>query len=673
MENIAEYLSLGFKLIRCKGEHLQFNANKDYKIAKQALDHGFTGAHFKGLSESEAKEWLDQGGWIGGLVPQDMIFIDSEIPHSCCVIEQLCRAKGLTPPIMLTRRGKQYPFLTRDALTGSQKEFTRHGIEVTYRAGGKNYVVLPPAPGRHWVNGQNFKTLPDLPEELLPYRRDNIDENLNCLSHSLAVLVQGKGIGGYDDVDLSFTSFLLELGLQSPRIHHCFQIIFGSDYDPKRTDLMIQRTRQKISTGENLRGTGSLIERLKDLRAEDALRFIKQIKRPSIDQKISEKQSQQSVPVNLIEALEPWESIRAMDIQVEWVVDRLIPKDSITLLFGKGGIGKTWLTLDMARAIASGTPYVGLSTTKAPVIFIDFENPLAVLNIRTQKLGDGAGVYFWRANNPKLKAPKLDKADWELYKQLPAGAVLIFDTLRASQDKDENRSDEMGLILGRLKELRDSGFTIILLHHTAKNSDRAAKGSTAIVDLADHILGLTLVRKKHDGQEIVVDDEDSDEDTIYRFGVREKTRFDPYHVYLTLNPDRGFDLAPDPQEDSLREMQRLLIESGPVRKTIFLDSTRQRLSLSSSRTRRLFEVGQGRYWRVEKLDTKNTQIVHPVQFSSFSPLYSAEELKNSRPVIQAIDQAKEPERVTTTELFSFSNGLLKTEKQTIVQVDEILA
>ena len=94
------------------------------------------------------------------------------------------------------------------------------------------------------------------------------------------------------------------------------------------------------------------------------------------------------------------------------------------------------------------------------------------MNTRTQKLGEAEDVFFWRANNDKIKAPKLDKSEYELYKQLPEGSILIFDTLRASQDRDENKSNEMGLIMGRLKELRDMGFTIILLHHTAKNSDK---------------------------------------------------------------------------------------------------------------------------------------------------------------------------------------------------------
>jgi hypothetical protein len=273
--------------------------------------------------------------------------------------------------------------------------------------------------------------------------------------------------------------------------------------------------------------------------------------------------------------------------------------------------------MDIARSIGRGTPFLGLSTVKTPVFFIDFENPLAVLNTRTQKLGEAENVFFWRANNKNINAPKLDKDDYELYKQLPPGAVLIFDTLRASQDRDENKSDEMGLIMGRLKELRDMGFTIILLHHTAKNSDKVAKGSTAIVDLADHILGLTAVKKKKDGKEEVVDDDDDDGDHIYRFGVREKTRFEPYQVYLTLNPDRGFELAPDPKEETLREMHKCLSLHDCINKTEFLKECEIKLGIPVKKLRTLFGIGQGRYWTVEKMGTHNAQMVTPISVCQF--------------------------------------------------------
>jgi|TARA_B100000315_G_scaffold99575_1_gene91617 RecA-family ATPase len=330
---------------------------------------------------------------------------------------------------------------------------------------------------------------------------------------------------------------------------------------------------------------------------------------------------------NVMSCLESWNSIRSKDIKLEWVVDMLIPKDGITLIFGKGGIGKTWLTLDIARCIGGGIPYQGYNTEKTFVVFVDFENPLTVLHERTQKLGDANNVFFWRAHNDKLKAPKLDHKRWELYKSLPKESVLIFDTLRASQSGDENASNDMGRIIERLKELRDLGFTIILLHHTPKNSDSVAKGSTAIVDLADHILGLTRVKKTKDGQKVVADDDDND--TLFYFGVHGKTRYQPHHIHLTLNPDKGFELALDPQEDTMKNMEEILISHGTLNKTTFINTCNNSLSISKEKLRKLVNTGQGRYWGIKIHKQNNTMLVTAKkQISGLPALYKGEKPKN---------------------------------------------
>ena len=169
------------------------------------------------------------------------------------------------------------------------------------------------------------------------------------------------------------------------------------------------------------------------------------------------------------------------------------------------------------------------------------------------------------------------------------------------------------------------GFTIILLHHTAKSSDWVAKGSTAIVDLADHILGMTKLGNKkdtHDG---------FSKDTLYYFGVREKTRFEPHCVHLTLNPDKGFQLAPDPDEEHLKAMSKILIPLKKSNKTDFLKACKE-LGLSDDKLRRLFGIGKGRFWEVEnRPDLKNSQIVTPInQSSSFSTPIERKKLKNSK-------------------------------------------
>jgi len=328
----------------------------------------------------------------------------------------------------------------------------------------------------------------------------------------------------------------------------------------------------------------------------------------------------------LIDKLETWNQIRELDIKVEWVVDHLIPKGAVIILFGKGGIGKTWLVMDIARCIGSGIDYLGYGTQETLVIFVDFENPLTVLNTRTQRMGEAKGVHFWRVGN-EVKPPKLDSDDWEEYKELPDGTVIIFDTLRASHSKDENSSEHMAMVMERVKELRDCGFTVILLHHTPKNSATISKGSTAIVDLADHILNLSRVRRSNGGEDKLIADDDDDEEAVYRFGVREKTRFEPHHIYLTLNPDRGFELAPDPEEETLEGIHQLLLRTGPLPKTAFAKECKA-MSLGQKKALKLIDRGVGRFWKIDSTGQKNAQLVTAIQFGSSATPIGSEKLPN---------------------------------------------
>jgi hypothetical protein len=345
-------------------------------------------------------------------------------------------------------------------------------------------------------------------------------------------------------------------------------------------------------------------------------------------------------PVNRLPFLKSWEEVYNSVIEVEYLVDRLLPKDAITVLFGRGGIGKTYLAMGLARSVGAGIPFLGLETRQTTVVYIDFENPMAVLTNRTQKLGEASEVFFWLANDEIKKAPKLDSPDWEIYKTLPKGSLLIVDTLRSSQSKDEDKSQDMAIVLGRLKELRDLGFTVILLHHTPKNSDRVAKGSTAIVDLSDHILGLNLVRKKADGKEIIVEDDDEDqEDAVYRFGWREKTRFEPFHLYLTLNPDRGFELAPDPQEKTMELMAGILEGLGPCAKGDFYDACKVSLNMGQKKARHLVDQGAGRWWEIKKDPLKNRYNILP---KNLKPAASSADFKNSSDFKPAVQEADLP-------------------------------
>lgn len=280
-----------------------------------------------------------------------------------------------------------------------------------------------------------------------------------------------------------------------------------------------------------------------------------------------------------------------LDIKVEWIIDKLIPKQSITLLHGRGGIGKTWITLTLAHAVSQGLPFMGLDTVKLNVVFIDYENSFPVLVERVKKI-QASNVLYWHNTN-EVRPPKLDMEEWELYKRLPIG-LLIYDTLRASQTKDENDSRQMAFVMSRLKELRDVGFTILLLHHTPKGNDQTYKGSTAILDLADHVLSLHKVRK---GSLEETDDEES-ENVYYRFGTKHKTRYEPFHIFLEFQKEHGFVIAQDPDTSELEEIYDLLKETQEqLKQSQVYDLVKAKLGMTSKgKVIKLLNKGIGKYW-----------------------------------------------------------------------------
>jgi hypothetical protein len=123
----------------------------------------------------------------------------------------------------------------------------------------------------------------------------------------------------------------------------------------------------------------------------------------------------------------------------------------------------------------------------------------------------------------------------------------------------------------------------------------------------------------------VTDDdvEGFDTDAVYYFGNYQKTRFEPHGVHLKLDPDRGFELAPDPEEETLKAMHQILMDSEPLLKTAFSQAVKS-LGMGEKKARNLIDRGAGRFWNIESGNQKNAQLVTAIQFgSSATPIETA--------------------------------------------------
>jgi len=152
--------------------------------------------------------------------------------------------------------------------------------------------------------------------------------------------------------------------------------------------------------------------------------------------------------------------------------------------------------------------------------------------------------------------------------------------------------------MGRLKKLRDMGFTVIVLHHTPKCNDQIYKGSTVIIDLADHVLSFYEERNVNSDARL---DNDSPMNRIYRLGTKDKTRYEPVYIFLTFISEKGFMAAPDPDTDNIEAIHQLLEKSGPLNQSQIFEQAKDMLGIRrKERFINLMKKGEGKYWKTQK-------------------------------------------------------------------------
>jgi len=176
----------------------------------------------------------------------------------------------------------------------------------------------------------------------------------------------------------------------------------------------------------------------------------------------------------------------------EPLITDVLDKRTMVVLAGKFGTYKTFLALDWAASLATGTSWAGHEVPQAvPVVYVGAEGAgsfdrrftawQAGRNVGSRPRG---ALTVWRGPVNVLKDEDMSQLCAAITEH--GAQLLVVDTLhRCAPGIDENDAKEVGRVLERLFIIRDVlGIAVLVLHHTGHQGQRA-RGSSVIDDNAD--------------------------------------------------------------------------------------------------------------------------------------------------------------------------------------------
>jgi hypothetical protein len=175
-----------------------------------------------------------------------------------------------------------------------------------------------------------------------------------------------------------------------------------------------------------------------------------------------------------------------LEAKLEWSVENMIARGSVTLICAESGVGKTWLGYYIAGCVAHGMPVAGRCVKQSKVLYLDGENPLYVVKERLFDLGiretEELTIWGgWNISPPVGPQSPLVVQFAKLWKPL-----LIFDSLIEFHPGSEQSSTETRAFMKHFRLLANLGATVIVLHHSGKaETSKVYRGSSDIKAAVD--------------------------------------------------------------------------------------------------------------------------------------------------------------------------------------------
>lgn len=184
----------------------------------------------------------------------------------------------------------------------------------------------------------------------------------------------------------------------------------------------------------------------------------------------------------------------------EMILSPILPSQGLVMIYAKTGVGKTFVALMMAYAVALGDKVFSWHAPKPrKVLYIDGEMPAATMQDRLKSIAKGFGKELEDPSNFRIITQDLQnqgipdlatKEGQDIVESVLGDAeLLILDNLSCLVRRTlENESDSWLPIQEWLLKLRRKGVSVLFIHHAGKSGIQ--RGTSRREDVLDSVIAL---------------------------------------------------------------------------------------------------------------------------------------------------------------------------------------
>jgi hypothetical protein len=262
--------------------------------------------------------------------------------------------------------------------------------------------------------------------------------------------------------------------------------------------------------------------------------------------------------------LEAWDDIR--DEPVEWLIDRVIPKQGFCALYGPPGSFKSFIALDIAAAIARHAEWFGQAarpSDNGAVIYIAGEGHggigarIKACRIHHQ-IEAGIPIYFLRHQvNLRSSMEDISSLMYAMNELVTAinckVDLIVIDTLaRAFGGGNENSSEDMGAFITSCGQIQEHfKAALLVIHHSGKDVAKGLRGHSSLLGAVDTELELIRFDDQAKGVLTVSKQKDGEDGLRFGFEMVEIDIEDDGKPSLSLDETRK-SLAVQPSDEALQ-------------------------------------------------------------------------------------------------------------------------